>query len=148
LLRDLRSLAAGDARLHGIDLTLALNPDIPIIYCDAVQIQQVALNLVRNAVDAMFEIECVNGNGIELRSGLVGDYISVSVVDNGPGVDDSQTDKIFTPFHTTKRDGMGMGLSICRSIVEDHDGQLDYRNNSNNVGATFFFTLPIGDKLD
>ncbi|MEQ9450639.1 MAG: PAS domain S-box protein [Pseudomonadales bacterium] len=145
MLRDLRNLAAGDARLHGIDLKLELSADLPQVYCDPIKIQQVALNLVRNAVDAMFEIECRHGNRITVQAAHEQGGVMVSVIDSGPGVAKDYEDKMFTPFHTTKRDGMGMGLAICRSIVEENGGHLNYRNNSDH-GATFFFWLPVGDQ--
>jgi two-component system sensor kinase FixL len=68
--------------------------------------------------------------------------IKVSVSDRGPGVAQNQTDLLFTPFHTTKKDGMGMGLSICRTIIAGHGGELSFTNNS-DAGATFYFTLPL-----
>ncbi|MEZ5560934.1 MAG: PAS domain S-box protein [Pseudomonadales bacterium] len=144
LLTDLLKLAETDARLHAMDLTLELQPDLPAVYCDPVQIQQVALNLIRNAIDAMNEIQCIHGREIRIRTRLLGDgRVEVSVSDQGPGVADDQQDLLFTPFHTTKKDGMGMGLSICRTIIAEHGGVLSFRNND-ATGATFFFTLPQG----
>jgi signal transduction histidine kinase len=80
--------------------------------------------------------------------------VEVSVSDLGPGVADDQAPLLFTAFHSTKSDGMGMGLSICRTIIEGHGGSLDFRNQERNqernqdssqgAGATFFFTLPTG----
>jgi len=143
LLKDLLKLAETDALLHSIELELDLAEGLPALYADPIQIQQVALNLIRNAIDAMTEIGCPHGRVIHIRSRrLPGGLVEVAVKDLGPGVADDQVDLLFTPFHTTKRDGMGMGLSICRSIVREHGGELDYLNND-GAGATFYFRLPI-----
>ena len=112
--------------------------------CDPIQVQQVALNLIRNAIDAMNEIHCRNGRTIVIRTEAVDpDTVKVSVADQGPGVAQNQKELLFTPFHTTKKEGMGMGLSICRSIIAGHGGELSFTNNA-AAGATFFFTLPVG----
>ena len=142
LVRDLSHLAAGDARLHGIDLRYMLAEGLPSVLCDPIQVQQVALNLIRNAIDAMHEIGCANGHHLELCTELVEGCVEVAVVDCGTGVSDKDMDLIFSAFHTTKQDGMGMGLSICKSIIEDHGGVLDFRNNETH-GSTFYFRLPV-----
>jgi two-component system sensor kinase FixL len=143
LLIDLLKLAESDARLHDIQIELELDDQLPVLLVDPIQIQQVALNLIRNAIDAMTEIGCPHGRNIVMRSRRTPDgQIEVAVRDLGPGVADSQVDLLFTPFHTTKHDGMGMGLSICRSIISEHGGALSYFNNE-GPGATFFFRLPI-----
>ena len=142
LVGDLGHLAAGDARLHGIDLQFNLDPDLPSVLCDPIQVQQVALNLIRNAIDAMHEIGCVNGHRLKVRTRGESDTVEVAVIDCGTGVADDQTDLLFSAFHTTKKDGMGMGLSICKSIIEDHGGELSFRNNE-VCGSTFYFRLPV-----
>ncbi|MCB1684958.1 MAG: PAS domain S-box protein [Pseudomonadales bacterium] len=145
LIRDLLKLAGSDARLHSIELKLELADDLPALFVDPIQIQQVVLNLIRNAIDAMLEIDCSNGRTIVVRSELNSQgEIEVSVSDLGPGVADNQVDLLFTPFHTTKKEGMGMGLSICRTIISEHGGELSYRNKP-DAGATFFFRLPQHD---
>lgn len=145
LLLDLRHLAAGDARLHNIELEFDLSEDLPPLFADLVQIQQVALNLIRNAIDAMHEIKCRNGNQVKVATKLQGASVEVSVIDSGTGVPDEQRADMFKPFHTTKRDGMGMGLSICKSIINDHGGTLQCENNALH-GARFFFNLPTGEQ--
>lgn len=143
LLTDLLKLAESDARLHDIQLELELDDELPELLVDPIQVQQVALNLIRNAIDAMTEIGCPHGRTIVMTSRRTADdQLEVAVRDLGPGVADSQVDLLFTPFHTTKHDGMGMGLSICRSIISEHGGELSYFNNE-GPGATFFFRLPI-----
>ena len=147
LLLDLLKLAESDARLHAMELVLDLAEDLPLLYVDPIQIQQVALNLIRNAIDAMNEIGCRHGRRIVISSrALTPDLVEIAVRDQGPGVAEDQVDLLFTPFHTTKRDGMGMGLSICRSIISEHGGVLSYSNNASEdagPGATFYFRLPV-----
>jgi two-component system, LuxR family, sensor kinase FixL len=144
LLTDLVKLAEGDARLHDLELEFALEDGLPTLMADPIQIQQVALNLIRNAIDAMNEIGCANGRTIRITTQLLPDgRIEVAVTDQGPGVAEDQSDLLFTPFHTTKKEGMGMGLSICRTIIAEHGGVLGFRNHTGTAcGATFFFTLP------
>ncbi len=142
LVSDLGHLAAGDARLHGIDLQFDLDPGLPSVLCDPIQVQQVALNLIRNAIDAMHEIGCANGHQLTVSTYCEGGNVEVAVIDCGTGVAEDQTDLLFSAFHTTKKDGMGMGLSICKSIIEDHGGELNFRNNE-ACGSTFYFRLPV-----
>ena len=144
LLKELVKLAEGDARLHNVEITFDLTENLPDIYCDPIQIQQVALNLIRNAIDAMKGIDHRNGNALVITTRPLGaDQVEIAVSDQGPGVADEQQGMLFKPFHTTKKDGMGMGLSICRTIISEHGGLLSYRNNPDS-GATFYFTLPAG----
>lgn len=145
LLRDLVKLAEGDARLQDVTITFDLQDGLPDISCDPIQIQQVALNLIRNAIDAMKGIDCRFGNAITITSRALDDgFVEVAVSDQGPGVSDDQVMLLFKPFHTTKKDGMGMGLSICRTIIAEHGGLLSYRKNR-GPGVTFYFTLPTGE---
>ncbi|MFU8816650.1 MAG: PAS domain S-box protein [Pseudomonadales bacterium] len=142
LLKDLLKLAEGDARLHEVAISFDLEDGLPLVSCDGIQIQQVALNLIRNAIDAMKSIDCRHGNALTITSRALPDRrVEIAVADQGPGVAASQINLIFKPFHTTKKEGMGMGLSICRTIVREHGGELAFRNN-HDVGATFYFTLP------
>ncbi len=147
LMRDLVHLAAADARLHSVDLHFELENDLPDVYCDPVQIQQVALNLIRNAIDAMLEVNCAYGADVILRTLLCDEGVEVAVVDLGTGVTEDNEALVFSPFHTTKAEGMGMGLSICRSIVRHHGGDLHFENNAGRGeaahGCTFYFRLPI-----
>jgi two-component system sensor kinase FixL len=148
LIEDLVKLAEADARLHDMQLALNLADDLPTVFGEPIQIQQVALNLIRNAIDAMNEIDCRHGRRIEIATELENaEHIRISVADLGPGVAEDQMELVFTPFHTTKKEGMGMGLSICRSIIAEHGGILSFANNfagNEGPGATFFFTLPTG----
>lgn len=145
LMRDLLHLAAADARLHSVELNFELQPDLPALYCDPVQIQQVALNLIRNAIDAMLEVDCVHGRDIVVSTRMVGTQAEVAVKDLGTGVSEENEPMLFSPFHTTKAEGMGMGLSICRSIMLEHGGDLSFVNNEEGHGSTFYFRLPAGE---
>ncbi|MEM1432733.1 MAG: PAS domain S-box protein [Pseudomonadota bacterium] len=148
LVKDLEHLAAGDARLNGILLLFDLDPALPPAFCDAVQIQQVTLNLIRNAIDAMVEVDCCYGNEVWIRTRQPQpDWIEVAVIDRGVGVSDEFEQRLFSAFHTTKADGMGMGLSICRSILESHNGLLTFERNPDQ-GCTFYFRLPTGAITD
>lgn len=141
----IKSLAQLDAHAHNISIEWDLPPDLPKVEADAVQIQQVILNLIRNAVDAMSAAEPADRR-IHVRARLSAPHeIRYDVRDSGAGVSQEQSRSLFNAFYTTKSTGMGMGLAICRTIIRNHGGQLGFRNNDpNNLarGATFYFTLP------
>ena len=116
-----------------------LSPDMPLVSMDKVQIQQVMVNLVRNAVEAMQETPLKNLTVSTARDS--GDFVRVSVSDTGPGLPKEVLDSLFQPFVTTKAYGLGIGLSICRTIVEAHGGRLWTEPNSAG-GTVFHFRLP------
>ncbi|MFH1762687.1 MAG: ATP-binding protein [Gemmatimonadota bacterium] len=144
LIRDVEQLALMDARLENVNLIFQLAPELPPVLADGIQIQQVILNLVRNGIDA------VEGVGAGLREVVVQTemdgrrWIRVAVEDNGCGLPPNAVENLFQPFFTTKKEGMGMGLSISRSIISAHRGRIAFEPNT-GPGATFFFTLPILD---
>jgi two-component system sensor kinase FixL len=119
---------------------LELLPTLPPVNADRLQLQQVVLNLMRNGLEAMQ----VGGDAgrLRIRTTLIGEAVEVSVVDQGTGVPDSIRGRLFEPFFTTKQAGLGMGLSISRSIIDAHGGQLGCKSNSER-GATFSFTVPL-----
>ncbi len=141
LISDILRLAESDARVNDTQISLDLAADLPTVDADPIQIQQVLLNLIRNGIDAMREIGCRHGNRVEISTRAVDDLVEVSVSDLGCGVGAELTETIFTPFATTKPNGMGIGLTMCRSIIRAHGGQLNYWNNPDH-GATFCFQLP------
>jgi len=143
LVRDLAHFVAADARLNDIEVVYELASPVPSVFCDPIQIQQVALNLIRNAIDAMQEMDRCYGNRLVVRTIHSDEWIEFAVVDCGSGVSQDDEPLVFSAFHTTKKDGMGMGLSICRSIINQHGGQLSFHNNPDH-GATFYFRLPTG----
>jgi two-component system, LuxR family, sensor kinase FixL len=144
VIRDVARLVHNDAGLLNVDVALELNFGLPLVRGDRVQLQQVVLNLMLNAFDAMKDCP-VNERRVVLRAEQDGARMAkVTVHDRGPGVRGDKLETIFQPFYTTKRDGLGMGLSISRSIIHDHGGGLWAENNPDR-GATFCFTVPVGD---
>ena len=111
------------------------------VEADRIQLQQVIVNLIVNAMDAMADIP-VAERRITVSTARDDDSARLSVSDRGPGIPVDQMEKIFDPFFTTKTEGMGMGLSIARTIVEAHDGHLSAQNDAGR-GATFRITLPL-----
>jgi len=141
LLEDVQTLAQTDARHHGVRFILVPAASLPPVQADAVQIQQVILNLVRNSIDAMQETpEPLREIVLRTQLDPEGD-IEFMVADRGPGMDESIAEELFNPFFTTKPGGTGLGLSISRSIVRAHGGRLWCSANPGG-GARFFFTLP------
>ncbi len=134
-------LASVDARLHDVRLRLDLAPSLPPLHADPIQIQQVVLNLIRNGIDAMTDTDQEHREVI-VRTALQdeGD-VEVSVTDSGCGIPEGSEQQLFEPFFTTKEDGLGMGLSVSRSIIAAHGGRMWFTRNLER-GATFFFTLP------
>lgn len=146
LVRDVAPLAEVDARQHDVRLSFDLAPDLPRVLADGVQIQQVVLNLVRNGIDAVEEAR-PQRREVRVRTGSDGPgTLRVSVEDEGGGVPAVVERQLFHPFFTTKKRGMGMGLSISRSIVTAHQGRIGFEGRPGG-GCTFFFTLPVLDEL-
>ena len=137
------ALARSEMNSHGVSLRMQLADDLPLVVGDRIQVQQVILNLMINAIEAM------SGTGDaprELSITSARDHpqgVLVAVADSGPGLNPASRDRLFTPFYTTKPQGMGMGLAISRSIVETHGGRLWPTANVPR-GAVFQFTLPTG----
>jgi signal transduction histidine kinase len=143
--RDIQVIARMEAQRRGATLVLQLAPDLPDVTGDSVQLQQVLLNLVRNAVEAMATIEPDARQVVVATSLTAPDQITVSVRDAGPPLDDAVFSRLFTPFYTTKPDGLGMGLAISRSIVEAHGGRL-WGERYAGGGLVMRFTLPAATK--
>lgn len=129
-----------------INFDITQDKSIPDIQADPIQIEQVVLNLVKNAIEAM-ENEPQEKRKLHIVLNNLQTHISVAVHDNGIGIDEEDASKVCTPFFSTKENGMGLGLSICRTIVEDHGGKLSYNNNDER-GATFQFTLAVDGRRD
>jgi PAS domain S-box-containing protein len=140
LIEDLRVLAEPDARVNDVRLTLDLAAHVPPVSADPVQIQQVLLNLVRNAIDATNEAQGAQRE-VVLATRVAMEGVEVAVVDHGAGIDPKILDNLFNPFFTTKATGTGLGLAISRSIIRAHLGKLGHRPTPGG-GTTFYFTLP------
>src|SRR6202022_1136968 len=140
ILRRTVQLRSYDFNSHGVDIIEHLDEGLPEVMGDAHQLQQVFLNILTNAYDAVHEIG--RSARIEIMSTKTGDAVEVSFCDNGPGI--SHPDRIFDPFFTTKEvgKGTGLGLSICYGIVKEHGGEILCHNNTGRPGATFIVRLP------
>jgi signal transduction histidine kinase len=139
LIEDALALGSGDLQKHRIAVQSDSTADLPRIFGNRVQLQQVLLNLITNAIDAMATKE--EPRILSVRSEVhEGDRVKISVMDTGNGIPPQDTDRVFNPLFTSKADGMGMGLSICRAIIEAHEGQLWLCPNKPR-GAVFQFTL-------
>ena len=140
------ALSLLDGQLQGVAIKLhtELAPNLPSISADRVQLQQVMLNLVMNATDAMRGMPGGPRDLLIRTSQIDDENLQVSVEDSGVGLDPASMERMFEPFFTTKPHGMGIGLSISRKIVEAHGGRLWAIQNQDRPGATFFFTLPHG----
>jgi len=135
-------LLRGELTDHGVITRTELAPELPLVGGHSGQLQEVMLNLVRNAIDAMDSITD-RARVLRVRTECDGrEAIVVSVEDSGPGIDPKKVDSIFDAFVTTKPHGMGLGLAICRMIISRHEGQLS-ASAENKSGALFQFTLPI-----
>jgi signal transduction histidine kinase len=140
LVRNAVGLVEAETRRHRIKLDLRLAPTLPPVEVDRVQVEQVLVNLMRNAIEAMI-VSTRATHELVVVSAASGDLVEVSVTDTGVGVDPEILEQIFDAFFTTKADGVGMGLSISRSIVESHAGRL-YAEPNTGGGMKFVFTLP------
>ena len=141
LIEEASALALVGAKEHGVAVRYAMDASVDLVLADRVQVQQVILNLIRNAMDAMEEAPIRQLTIAVARTGP--DQAEISVADTGPGLDPAIA--LFQPFVTTKRTGMGVGLSISRTIVEAHGGRIWAEPNPNG-GATFRFTLRTADR--
>jgi two-component system, LuxR family, sensor kinase FixL len=141
LLHEVVGLVRNDAMIHKVAIELHLESDLSAVYGDRIQLQQVVMNLLLNAFDA------IEGSSPENRTVQVetlgrDSEVLVTVRDHGPGIRREILERLFEPFNTSKEQGLGMGLSISRSIVSVHGGRIWAENNSDG-GATFSFALPV-----
>jgi C4-dicarboxylate-specific signal transduction histidine kinase len=144
IVADAIELAEIDARERGLTIKQDLDPELPILHVDQILIEQVLLNLIKNGLEAMKE---TNDRTLQVIVNRSDQSVLFSVVDRGHGVPQAIRDRLFDSFYTTKTDGMGMGLNICRSIIESHHGRLWFEDNPEG-GCTFRFTLPLSPPKD
>jgi PAS domain S-box-containing protein len=142
LVADVAVLVDGEARDKGVAIELQIAPRLPGILGDPIQLQQVLLNLIINGMEAMAEVRGRERAIAIAVEPLDEREVRLSVRDTGPGLDPAQAERAFEMFYTTKAHGMGMGLAICRSIVEAHGGRL-WTASNDGMGQAFHFTLPV-----
>ena len=137
-------LAILGRQLHDakIQLSIQLAPQLPLVIADTVQVEQIIMNLVINAIDAMQDGP-PKPRALDVSTVHDKDSVRLRVRDTGPGLAEGEADRIFDSFYSTKADGMGVGLSICRSLAESHHGHLWVEPRSDLAGATFYLTFPI-----
>jgi C4-dicarboxylate-specific signal transduction histidine kinase len=142
---EVTALTRGEILKNRVAVRTQLADDLPPVQADRVQLQQVMLNLIINAIEAMRGIAEETRELVitTSRNGSCG--IVVSLRDSGPGLDPKEADRLFEAFYTTKAEGMGMGLTICRSIIEAHGGRM-WAAANDPQGAVFQFTLPLEPK--
>jgi signal transduction histidine kinase len=147
LLEEARAFADIEARRTSTQIVVDLPENLPKIVVDRIMIEQVLLNLVRNGIEAMHDTPVerrrldISAHQIDAR------WLQVEIADQGHGLLDEDVEKIFAPFYTTKQEGMGIGLAICRSIVEFHQGRL-WVEPGREGGTRFRFTVPIEEDED
>lgn len=138
LIEEAEALALVGAKSAGVTTRLMLQPNLPLVMVDKVQIQQVLLNLIRNAIEAM---DASQERVLTVEAAAADGMVTVTVADTGPGLSAEVAQNLFQPFVTTKARGMGVGLSICRSIIEAHGGRI-WASTHAGGGTIFAFTVP------
>jgi signal transduction histidine kinase len=139
--REVIAMSLGEFQNSRAIVRTELADDLPFVTADRVQLQQVVLNLLRNALDAMNTVDDRPRDLLIRTEREEGDWVRLSVKDAGVGFDPQTVDKLFEAFHSTKNDGMGVGLSVSRSIIENHQGRL-WAVLNGGPGATFSFSVP------
>ena len=142
VVRDVLRLAAGELRQRGVTFSLKLARALPAITADRVSLQQVLLNLLFNGMDAMDHLSSAERR-LTIRTRLQSGAIEIGVSDNGRGIPAECLPRLFDPFYTTRQNGLGLGLSIARTIVESHGGRI-WAEDGGGRGATFHVSLPPG----
>jgi two-component system sensor histidine kinase DctS len=135
----IRALVDLQARQSYVTLQVECPPDLPPVLADRVLLEQVLLNLTRTAIEAMHDID-PERRVLRIAAAQSDAHVSVSVIDNGHGIPPEVAERLFSPFFSTKAEGMGMGLSICRTAIEFHGGTLTHADNPGG-GTVFTFTL-------
>jgi two-component system sensor kinase FixL len=140
IVTDVERLLRSELIIRQVRLSLSLQPGLPLVSADRIQLQQVILNLSLNGMEAMHD-RPVSERHLSIATSFVEGAVRVAVRDIGSGIDRQHLDRLFDPFFSTKPSGLGIGLSICSSIVSAHGGRIWAENNA-GPGATLFFTLP------
>jgi signal transduction histidine kinase len=154
IIEDSVGLAEIEAQRYGVQLSVTYNDTIPTLFLDPILIQQVLVNLLKNAIDAIKGNNNKNAYSrvVQVKTDIDHSHepamVRIRVIDQGPGIPEDALERLYEPFFSTKQDGMGMGLNICRSIIESHHGRLWAQNNLNEKdepipGCTFTILLPL-----
>ena len=138
LVTEANALALVGSREHGIDVQVTLDPAADRVFVDRIQIQQVLFNLIRNAIEAMIDSPV---RSLSISTTPDREFVTVCIEDTGSGISETLAPQLFQPFITSKQTGMGIGLSICRTIIEGHGGRIWFEPGREN-GTIFRFTLP------
>lgn len=141
VMREVIDLAEVDSRVNDVAVHFEPQHDLPEIHMDVLRVQQVALNLIRNAMESMVEANNTQ-QGVVVATALEAGQVYFRVSDQGVGIKEGEELQLFDPFFSTKTNGMGIGLSICQSIVHSLGGKIGFKRNS-GVGASFYFSLPV-----
>jgi two-component system sensor histidine kinase DctS len=140
LVEGIRALIELQARRYFVAIQTEIAPALPAVSADRMMLEQVMLNLTRNAIEAMHEAPPAKRT-LRICAAHSDARVTVSVIDQGHGIAPEVAERLFSPFFSTKAEGMGMGLSVCRSAIEFHGGTLEHRDNPDG-GTIFSFTLP------
>jgi PAS domain S-box-containing protein len=146
LINEVLSLAEVDSLNNGVPIVFSPKDVVGDVYVDDVQIQQVALNLLRNAMEAMKDV-ANKEQGVSVTLEAMDSFVKVSFIDHGIGLEEGAEDKLFHPFYTTKSNGTGIGLSVCASIIQQHGGRIGFKRHV-DMGTTFYFELPLAAPAD
>jgi PAS domain S-box-containing protein len=141
LVREAATFARAEAAMHSVTVTLDLAPGPMPVRAERIAIEQVILNLIHNSVEALVGAKCARRQ-VTVTTGVREGYVVVGIEDTGPGVSKELLERLFQAFVTTKQNGLGLGLSICRSIVKDHGGEM-WLAERDGAGARFFFSIPV-----
>jgi two-component system sensor kinase FixL len=147
LVREVFGLVSGEAKTRSVTLSLESTPNPAHVAGDRVHLQQVLMNLVLNAFEAMAAVPEDERHLVLRTASGPGQNVTISVSDTGPGLSADEMPAVFEPFRTAKPGGLGLGLSITRRIVEAHEGKVSARNNPVS-GATFLVSLPVIAEMD
>ncbi|WP_051355451.1 sensor histidine kinase [Mesorhizobium erdmanii] len=144
--KEVIALSSAELQTAGALLHTDFTDNLPVVDADRVQLQQVILNLLLNAAEAMAGVDD-RPRKLVVKSGADGEgNVAISIRDSGTGIDPSDTEKLFETFYTTKPNGMGIGLSVCRSIIEGHHGRI-WATANDGHGATFHFSIPVHGQI-
>lgn len=140
VIRESVELVSVSALAHTAEIRILVEPELPLVLCDSVQISQVLVNIIRNGLEA---IQGEPEQCIEIQARRVGEFVEVAIQDSGPGVTESDREDLFRAFSSPKQSGMGVGLAISRSIAQNHGGDLKLADARPGTGARFLLTIPV-----